>query len=171
MDIESVEEATSRLQTVTDNIQKLLESEDGIATNIMNEHRSYNHHLHPTMQIFKPTTQIYTKLLSKHSMTNMEAVEKIIKEEASFFGDRGESAVEALWDAEEDYENAINSFEKAFQWESSSSTEIISKTGELAPIHASLTDVRNPDRKLSLGQLLDEIDTPKCHLVLIRYLR
>ena len=77
----------------------------------------------------------------------------------------GESAVEALWDAEEDYENAINSFEKAFQWESSSSTEIISKTGELAPIHASLTDVRNPDRKLSLGQLLDEIDTPKCHLV------
>ena len=77
----------------------------------------------------------------------------------------GESAVEALWDAEDDYENAINSFEKAFQWESSSSTEIISKTGELAPIHASLTDVRNPDRKLSLGQLLDEIDTPKCHLV------
>ena len=77
----------------------------------------------------------------------------------------GESAVEALWDAEEDYENAINSFEKAFQWESSSSTEIISKTGDLAPIHASLTDVRNPDRKLSLGQLLDEIDTPKCHLV------
>ena len=77
----------------------------------------------------------------------------------------GESAVEALWDAEEDYENAINSFEKAFQWESSSSTEIISKTGELAPIQASLTDVRNPDRKLSLGQLLDEIDTPKCHLV------
>ena len=76
----------------------------------------------------------------------------------------GESAVEALWDAEDDYENAINSFEKAFQWESSS-TEIISKTGELAPIHASLTDVRNPDRKLSLGQLLDEIDTPKCHLV------
>ena len=77
----------------------------------------------------------------------------------------GESAVEALWDAEEDYENAINSFEKAFQWKSSSSAEIISKTGELAPIHASLTDVRNPDRKLSLGQLLDEIDTPKCHLV------
>jgi len=168
MDIESVEEATSRLQTVTDNIQKLLESEDGIATNIMNEHRSYNHHLHPTMQIFKPTTQIYTKLLSKHSITNMEALEKIMKKQASFFGDRGESAVEALWNAEDDYENAINSFDKAFQWESS---EIICKTGELAPIHASLTDVRNPDRTLSLGQLLDEIDSPKCHLVLIRYLR
>ena len=75
----------------------------------------------------------------------------------------GESAVEALWNAEDDYENAINSFDKAFQWESS---EIISKTGELAPIHASLTDVRNPDRTLSLGQLLDEIDTPKCHLVM-----
>ena len=89
MDIETVEEATSCLQTVTDNIQKLLESEDGIATNIMNEHRSYNHHLHPTMQIFKPTTQIYTKLLSKHSITNMEALEKIMKKQASFFGDRG----------------------------------------------------------------------------------
>ena len=76
------------LQKVTDNIKELLESEDGIA-DIMNEHRSFNHHMHPTMQIFKPTTQIYTKLLSKHSMTNMEAVEKIIKEEASFFGDRG----------------------------------------------------------------------------------
>ena len=88
MDIEAVEQAAFCLQKVTDNIKELLESEDGIA-DIMNEHRSFNHHMHPTMQIFKPTTQIYTKLLSKHSMTNMEAVEKLIKEEASFFGDRG----------------------------------------------------------------------------------
>ena len=88
MDIEAVEQAAFCLQKVTDNIKELLESKDGIA-DIMNEHRSFNHHMHPTMQIFKPTTQIYTKLLSKHSMTNMEAVEKIIKEEASFFGDRG----------------------------------------------------------------------------------
>ena len=88
MDVEAVEEAASCLQKVTDNIQELLESEDDIA-NIMNEHRSYNDHLHPTMQIFKPTTQIYTNLLSKHSMTNIEALEKIMKEEASFFGDRG----------------------------------------------------------------------------------
>ena len=89
MNIEAVEEATYCLQKVIDNIQELLESEDVIAGNIMNEHRSYNDHLHPTMQIFKPTTQIYTKLLSKHSMTNIEALEKIMKEEASFFGDRG----------------------------------------------------------------------------------
>ena len=88
MDIEAVEQAAFCLQKVTDNIKELLESENSIA-DIMNEHRSFNHHMHPTMQIFKPTTQIYTKLLSKHSMTNMEAVEKIIKEEASFFGDRG----------------------------------------------------------------------------------
>jgi len=158
MNVEIVEEAASCLQKVADNVQDLLESEDGIAT-IMNEHRSY---------LANPTIQIYTKLLSKHSMTNIEELEKIMKKQAFFFGDRGESAVEALWNAEDDYENAINSFDKAFQWESS---EIISKTGELAPIHASLTDVRNPDRTLSLGQLLDEIDTPKCHLVLIRYLR
>lgn len=89
MDIEAVEEAVSCILKVTDNIQELLESEDGIATNIMNEHRSYNHHLHPTMQIFKPTTQIYTKLLSRHSMTNIEALEKMMKKQASFFGTRG----------------------------------------------------------------------------------
>ena len=79
MDIESVEEATSCLQKVTDNIQELLESEDGIAT-IMNEHRSY---------LANPTIQIYTKLLSKHSMTNIEELEKIMKKQAFFFGDRG----------------------------------------------------------------------------------
>ena len=88
MDIEAVEQAAFCLQKVTDNIKELLESEDGIA-DIMNEHRSFNHHMHPTMQIFKPTTQIYTKLLSKHSITNMEALEKIMKKQASFFGDRG----------------------------------------------------------------------------------
>jgi len=161
MNVEAIEEASSCLQKVADNVKELVESENGIAT-ILNDHRSY---------LADPTIPIYAKLLSKHSMTNPKELEKIMKKQAYFFGERGESAVEALWNAEEDYENAINSFEKAFQWESSSSTEIISKTGELAPIHASLTDVRNPDRKLSLGQLLDEIDTPKCHLVLIRYLR
>ena len=107
MDVEAVEEAASCLQKVTNNIQELLESEDDIA-NIMNEHRSYNHHLHPTMQIFKPTTQIYTKLLSKHSMTNIEALENIMKKEASFFGDRGIFKITSSQWANENQNHAIN---------------------------------------------------------------
>ena len=79
MNVEAIEEASSCLQKVADNVKELIESENGIAT-ILNDHRSY---------LADPTIPIYAKLLSKHSMTNMEAVEKIIKEEASFFGDRG----------------------------------------------------------------------------------
>ena len=79
MNVEIVEEAASCLQKVADNVQELLESEDGIAT-IMNEHRSY---------LANPTIQIYTKLLSKHSMTNIEELEKIMKKQAYFFGDIG----------------------------------------------------------------------------------
>ena len=79
MNVEAIEEASSCLQKVADNVKELVESENGIAT-ILNDHRSY---------LADPTIPIYAKLLSKHSMTNMESMEKIIKEEASFFGDRG----------------------------------------------------------------------------------
>ena len=41
----------------------------------------------------------------------------------------------------------------------------ISKIGELAPLGAVLTNVRNSDQTLSFDQLLDEeVQSPKCHL-------
>ena len=79
MNVEAIEEAASCLQKVADSVQELIESEGGIAT-ILNEHRSY---------LADPTIPIYAKMLSKHSMTNIKELEKIMKKQAYFFGDRG----------------------------------------------------------------------------------
>ena len=79
MNVEAIEEASSCLQKVADNVKELVESENGIAT-ILNDHRSY---------LADPTIPIYAKLLSKHSMTNTKELEKIMKKQAYFFGERG----------------------------------------------------------------------------------
>ena len=83
MNVEAIEEASSCLQKVADNVKELIESENGIAT-ILNDHRSY---------LADPTIPIYAKLLSKHSMTNTKELEKIMKKQAYFFGERGKCTV------------------------------------------------------------------------------
>ena len=87
MNVEAIEEASSCLQKVADNVKELVESENGIAT-ILNDHRSY---------LADPTIPIYAKLLSKHSMTNTKELEKIMKKQAYFFGERGKCSVPKKW--------------------------------------------------------------------------
>ena len=60
----------------------------------------------PAME-FLPVMQIYAKLLTQHSLTDIKEYDDLIKVQAPNSGEETEDAIEALWAAEENYENLL----------------------------------------------------------------
>ena len=60
----------------------------------------------PAME-FLPVMQIYAKLLTQHSLTDIKEYDDLIKVQAPNSGEETENAIEALWAAEENYENLL----------------------------------------------------------------
>ena len=60
----------------------------------------------PAME-FLPIMQIYAKLLTQHSLTDMKEYDNLIKVQAPNSGEEAENAIEAFWTAEENYENLL----------------------------------------------------------------
>ena len=122
MNVEAIQEATKGLEKVTkkvsgyiypnyiffnifQSIQKIfstlislgiIETKDGIET-LSNK---------PAME-FLPVMQIYAKLLTQHSLTDIKEYDDLIKVQAPNSGEETENAIEALWAAEENYENLL----------------------------------------------------------------
>ena len=56
---------------------------------------------------FLPVMQIYAKLLTQHSLTDIKEYDDLIKVQAPNSGEETKNAIEALWTAEENYENLL----------------------------------------------------------------
>jgi len=162
MNVEAIQEATKGLEKVTKKVSGIIETKDGIES-LSNK---------PAME-FLPVMQIYAKLLTQHSLTDIKEYDDLIKVQAPNSGEETENAIEALWAAEENYENLLKKVNRVLNLQV---PKTISKIGELAPLGAMLTNVRNSDQILSLDQLLDEEEevhqsAPKyLHFVLLRHL-
>jgi len=96
MNVEAIQEATKGLEKVTKKVSGIIETKDGIET-LSNK---------PAME-FLPVMQIYAKLLTQHSLTDIKEYDDLIKVQAPNSGEETENAIEALWAAEENYENLL----------------------------------------------------------------
>ena len=62
---------------------------------------------------FLPIMQIYAKLLTQHSLTDIKDYDHLIKIKAPNSGEGAENAIEAFWTAEENYENLLKRVNQA----------------------------------------------------------
>ena len=102
MNLEGIEKATKGLEKVVTNLKEILATEEGIA-NLARQ----------PAPPFMPVMQICADLLKDQSMRTFAEFDKACKNDAYKYGDEFEEAVDAYWDAENDYEEMINVADKA----------------------------------------------------------
>ena len=102
MKIEAIEKATKGLEEVVTNLKGILATEEGVAELARQP-----------APPFMPVLQLCADLLKDQSMSTFPDFEKACKNDAFKYGDEFEEAVDAYWQAEEDYEDMIKAADKA----------------------------------------------------------
>lgn len=114
--------------------------------------------------VFCPAIGIYADLLKESAVETLTELENVLKKDSSY-----EEIADEFWSVEDDWNDLLDAIDAKLNPKTSGK---ILRFGDEAPLEASLIDLKDPEqRQITLKDiLLEQKESPKVHLVLLRHL-
>ena len=150
---EALREATKGLQAIVEHAESLLVSAEGLLT--LSERPG---------SIFCPAIEIYSRLLTNSSFNSLKDLDDFLKCNAAF-----EDLADSFWDVEDRWDQILTKIDAALSGGVKGSGGI-KKVGDIAPLDATLVNVKNQDEKCQLEDVLNNHQGLLVHMILLRHL-